>query len=119
MANPQLNDGQREAAWTVVKDALKKIEELAAGDSDLVFAFRRKIGKEIQYAERSGPTARRKLKLAKRKAQNNKCKSCNEELPLRYVVLDRHEAKAGYTFENTDLICEPCDRKRQEERGFR
>jgi ribosomal protein L37AE/L43A len=84
----------------------------------LLFAYRRKVAKELQYGERSGPMLRRRLKVQKRKEQNNKCAQCRERLPEKYTVLDRLEAAKGYTPENTRLLCEPCDRKIQAERGY-
>ena len=72
----------------------------------------------LVYDERSGPMARRKLKLTKRREQGGLCAICSEVLPDKYVVLDRFRAMDGYTAENTRLICEMCDRKIQAERGY-
>jgi ribosomal protein L44E len=91
---------------------------VAGNDRELLFAFRRKVAKELSYDERSKPIERRKLKLAKRKEQSGRCAICQNELPASYNVLDRFRAADGYTAENTRLICEPCDRKVQASRGY-
>src|SRR2546427_67504 len=57
-----------------------RIDTLSAGDPELKFAYRRKIGKELGYDERSKPTIRRALKMKKRKAQDGKCAICTELL---------------------------------------
>ncbi len=95
-----------------------ELEILAGGDKDLLFAYRRKVYKELTYDERSGPTARRKLKTLKRKEQNNLCPICGEQLPEKYAVLDRFRAVDGYVPENTRLIHQHCDVKTQEARGY-
>jgi hypothetical protein len=47
-----------------------RLLELAAGDADLLFAFRRKVYKELIYDERDKPMVRRRLKAAKRREQS-------------------------------------------------
>jgi hypothetical protein len=94
------------------------LDEAAHGDQDLLFALRRKIAKELTYDERSKPMARRALKRKMRALQNGLCPLCKDELPERYCVLDRFNAADGYVAENVRLICETCDRRVQEERGF-
>ena len=96
----------------------ERIAELSCSDTELRFALNRKISKELTYDERDKPMIRRKLKILKRKQQNGKCAQCDEPLPERYTVLDRFQALLGYTPENTQLICEPCDRRIQSQRGF-
>ncbi len=92
--------------------------ELAGDDADLLFAYRRKVAKMLVYDERSGPMVRRKLKITKRREQGGLCAICSEPLPDKYAVLDRFRAADNYTTENTRLVCEPCDRKVQAERGY-
>lgn len=77
---------------------------LSQGDAELLFAFRRKVCKELAYDERSKPQVRRKLKDQKWKEQRGRCAICREDIPERYTVLDRLNAVNGYTTENTRLI---------------
>jgi ribosomal protein L44E len=88
-------------------------------DPALLFAYRRKIAKELGYDERSKPMVRRRLKTLKRRTQNGTCPLCSEALPDKYAVLDRLDAAGGYTEDNTRLICEECDRQVQAQRAFR
>jgi len=92
---------------------------LSQGDEAMQWALRRKLAKELQFDERGKPTHRRKLKALKRKQQTNLCALCAEPLPVEDVILDRLEAMAGYTAENTRLLCRKCDYKIQKDRGFR
>jgi hypothetical protein len=96
------------------------LEELSAGDPELLFAYRRKLAKELIYDERSKPTQRRSLKRRKLIAQGGKCAICGESLPPAGLgtVLDRLNAMDGYTDENTRLICWDCDLKTQRKRAF-
>lgn len=99
----------------------QSLRELAGSDPALLFAYRRKLFKEFQYEERSKPSQRRKLKRLRFKEQDGRCKLCLTALePLgRNAVLDRLDGMGGYTQPNTRLLCAVCDRKVQEERGFR
>ncbi|WP_456738558.1 hypothetical protein [Bradyrhizobium sp. USDA 4471] len=96
-----------------------RLDELSGGDRLLRFAFNRKIAKELLYDERGRPGDRRKLKKLKREHQQGKCARCRNDLPKRGAVLDRFEATALYTFENTQLICDGCDKQIQEQRGYK
>ena len=96
-----------------------QLDTLAEGDPALLFAYRRKISKELTYDERGKPAVRKALKALLRRKQENRCATCSQPLPSRGAVLDRHEASLGYTEDNTRLICHDCDRKIQENRGFR
>jgi hypothetical protein len=84
----------------------------------LLFAYRRKIIKELGYDERGKPVARAKLKALKWELQNRKCAQCGGELPLKYSELDRKEAAAGYTVENTELVHAKCHQERQAQKGY-
>lgn len=99
-----------------IRDRLKV---LAGANEALLFAYRRKIAKELGYDERSEPMVRRRLKALKRRTQNGICPLCTKRLPDKYAVLDRLDAAGGYTEENTRLICERCDRDVQSQRAFR
>jgi hypothetical protein len=118
MPNRNLTLDELESARALLKDVRERLAALAAGDAELLFAYRRKIAKELGYDERSGPMVRRKLKAQKREEQGGLCARCREELPEKYVVLDRITASKGYTTENTRLICEKCDREVQAERRY-
>jgi hypothetical protein len=118
MPNRNLTLDELESARALLKDIRDRLAGLAAGDAELLFAYRRKIAKELAYDERSGPMARRKLKTQKRKEQGGLCARCQEGLPEKYAVLDRIAAAQGYTSENTRLICEKCDREVQAERRY-
>lgn len=118
MANRTLNKDELAKANKLLDRIRSDISELADGDGDLRFAYNRKIAKMLNYDERSGPMERRKVKLAKRKEQNDLCAICNQPLPEKYSVIDRIRAADGYTLENTRVLCEDCDRKVQAERRY-
>lgn len=96
----------------------ERLETLSDGDRALLFAYRRKISKELTYDERSKPKERMRLKKLKREEQGELCPICLMKLPDRYNVLDRLQAVDGYTPENTRLICNECDKKVQRERRY-
>jgi UTP:GlnB (protein PII) uridylyltransferase len=118
MANRQLTQKELEHANALLDEIRAKLEALSEGEKDLLFAYRRKIYKELTYDERSKPTARRKLKDGKWKEQRGLCAICRKELPSRYTVLDRINAADGYTKENTRLIHQECDVIQQESKGY-
>ncbi len=95
-----------------------KLDKLSQGDKELLFAYRRKIFKELGYDERSKPMVRRKLKDQKWKEQRGLCAICRKELPIKYTVLDRLSAVDGYTPENTRLIHQECDVAHQASKGY-
>lgn len=109
MANRQLTPEELERANALLEDIRSKLEALSKGEKDLLFAYRRKIFKELTYDERSKPTVRRKLKDQKWKEQRGLCAICDKELPDKYTVLDRLNAADDYTKENTRLIHQECD----------
>ena len=108
--------GKANALLAVVRE---RLAALSNGDKELLFAYRRKIVKELGYDERSKPSDRNKLKARKFGEQSGKCAECGEPLPEKYTVLDRKNAADGYTPENTELIHGDCDRKRQAAKGYR
>jgi hypothetical protein len=99
-------------------DVRSRLEAASAGDDQLLWALRRKLSKELSYLERGKPMERRALKLAKRVQQHGLRAICGQLLPEQGAVLDRKEAMAGYTLENTRLVRHECDRQVQAERGF-
>jgi len=118
MPNRRLTKEELQKANDLLGEIRARLDALSGHDSDLLFAFRRKVAKELGYDERSKPMARRKLKIQKRKDQGGMCPICSKPLPEKYTVLDRVNAAAGYTVENTRLIHEQCDRIVQHERGY-
>ena len=99
-------------------DVRAKLDRASGGDAQLLWALRRKLAKELSYLERGKPMERKALKLAKRVEQHGLCAICGQPLPEQGAVLDRKEAMAGYTVDNTRLVHYDCDRQVQAERGF-
>jgi hypothetical protein len=95
-----------------------QLTTLAGEDYELLFAYRRKVAKELTYDERSKPMARRRLKAQKMNEQDGNCTVCSQPLPAKYSVLDRFAAAAGYTATNTRLIHPECDRGVQTDRNY-
>ena len=121
MPTRKLNEEELARTNSLLEEVRLKIQSLSGNDSDLQFAIRRKIAKELSYDERGKPTQRKKLKLKMLRLQKGLCANCGEALPLlvRGAVLDRQNAMAGYTVENVKLIFRDCDDKLQEKRNFR
>jgi DNA repair exonuclease SbcCD ATPase subunit len=118
MPNRRLTAEELMEANRLLETVRARLHALAAGDPGLLFAFRRKVCKELSYDERDKPMVRRRLKAAKRREQGGTCPLCKKPLPEKYCVLDRFVAAAGYTSENTRLICADCDVKTQASRGY-
>jgi hypothetical protein len=114
-----LNEAELVAANTLLARVRADLDGIAGGDADLLFALRRKVAKELVHDERSKPMARRALKKRMRGIQNGLCPLCTGPLPERYCVLDRFNAADGYFEGNVRLLCEPCDRQAQADRGYR
>lgn len=118
MTNPRLTLEQLDLARELLQEVRLRLAALSGGDADLLFAYRRKIAKELSYDERSKPTIRRRLKQLKMTEQGGICVLCNEVLPARGAVLDRARAVDGYTVENTRLIHAECDVAYQASKGY-
>ena len=118
MTNPRLTPEQLDIARAYLDEIRQKLDALSGGDRDLLFAFRRKLFKELMHDERSKPMVRRRLKLLKMIEQDGRCPLCNELLPERGAVLDRTRAVDGYNAENTRLIHTTCDVAYQASRGY-
>lgn len=117
MTNRKLSPEELENAYKLLDDIRTRLKELSIGDDILLFAYRRKIFKQLSYDERSSPAARKRLKIFKHKQQGGICPICKKELPKTYVDLDRINAADGYTKENTRLVhfdCHIQDQKRKE-----
>lgn len=118
MANRNLTPEERESANDLLTMVRAQLHGLAGGDLDLLFAYRRKLFKELTYDERGKPAHRNKLKARKFGEQHGICPECGKILPEKYSELDRKNAADGYTSENTELIHGECHRKRQAARGY-
>lgn len=118
MPNRRLTAQELTEAKRLLDTVRARLLELAADDAGLLFAYRRKVYKELVYDERGSPMFRRRLKAVKRKEQEGICPLCHNPLPEKYCVLDRFVAATGYTPENTQLICPVCDVKTQASRGY-
>lgn len=118
MANRRLTAEELIKARALLDEVRGKLVALSGEDKELLFAYRRKIYKELGYDERSKPTVRRALKDKKWKEQRGLCALCKKELPATYTVLDRLNAVDGYTVENTRLIHRDCDVSHQKSKGY-
>jgi hypothetical protein len=118
MANRNLSPDELSRANQLLTEIRERLTNLAGGDPLLLFAYRRKVMKELQYDERGKPIARAKLKALKWGQQNGRCAHCGEALPLKYSELDRKNAPDGYTAENTELVHAKCHQERQAAKGY-
>lgn len=119
MSNRQLSEDELKNLFQpLFAETTAKLLDLSNGDVGLHWALRRKLYKELSYAERGKPSHRKRLKKQKRSEQDGLCHICNSTLPDSGAVLDRYEAMAGYTSENTRLLCPDCDRKEQASKGY-
>jgi hypothetical protein len=118
MPNRNLSADELQRANELLADIRKRLTDLAAGDHLLLFAYRRKVAKELGYDERGKPEVRKQLKALKWGLQSGKCPQCGGELSLKYSELDRKNAADGYTMENTELIHAKCHQERQAVKGY-
>jgi 5-methylcytosine-specific restriction endonuclease McrA len=116
----KLTAKELEKARVLVERVRVSLEGLSAGEAELLFAYRRKIAKQLMYDERSSPAKRKSLKRRKLISQDGKCAPCGAPLPPAGLgsVLDRLNAMDGYADANTRLLCRDCDLKTQRERAF-
>jgi 5-methylcytosine-specific restriction endonuclease McrA len=118
MANRRLTDAERELLAPLLDEVRQRLRQLASGDEELHWAFRRRLFNQLQYDERLKPPYRAALKQKKRTAQKGLCNVCGTPLPDSYAILDRLEAMKGYTPENTQLLCARCDSDKQRKLGY-
>lgn len=118
MPNRNLARDELKQSNELLTEIRGRLVDLAGGDPLLLFAYRRKLVKELGYDERGKPGARGKLKALKWGQQDGKCAHCCDELPLRYSELDRRNAADGYTVENTELVHAKCHQARQAAKGY-
>lgn len=113
MPNRNLTPDEMKHANKLLTEVRARLAKLAGDDKQLLFAYRRKVVKELGYDERSKPAHRNKLKALKWRLQSRRCVHCGEEMPLKYSELDRKIAVDGYTEENTELVHAKCHHERQ------
>jgi UTP:GlnB (protein PII) uridylyltransferase len=118
MPNRTLMTDELEKANALLRDIRARLHRLAGEDAAWLFAYRRKIAKELGYDERGKPMMRKLLQLNKRIPQKGLCAECQKELPKRGAELDRINAMDGYTEANTRLVHHECHVKSQEEKGY-
>jgi hypothetical protein len=118
MPNRRLTAEELARAMEVLAEVRQRLDRLSAGDKDLLFAYWRKVSKELIYDERKKPSDRRKLKTIMWAAQDGKCAHCQKDLPLKRSELDRKEAAKGYVRENVELVHAHCHHERQEAKGY-
>jgi hypothetical protein len=116
--NRNLTPDELKRANKLLADIRERLTKLAGGDPLLLFAYRRKVAKELTYDERGKPGSRKELKALKWGQQQGKCAHCRRRLPLKYSELDRKNAADGYTARNTDLVHGKCHRERQAAKGY-
>jgi hypothetical protein len=119
LPNPRLTPEQLTRANELLSKIRADLVALSKADPLLLFAYRRKIAKELTYDERGSPMHRRALKRRKWVEQGGTCPLCLKDLPQTYTVLDRYEAVPGYIDSNVRLVHQDCDRQTQTERGYR
>src|SRR5438105_14237822 len=115
MPNRQLDKEELKKAGELLDLIRIKLNELSGDDRNLLFAYRRKIYKELTYDERGKPMQRKILKAQKLVQQDYKCAKpeCKTDLRAGEPELHRFEAALKYTPENTELLCRECHRKQQ------
>jgi hypothetical protein len=118
MPNRNLSADELTKANALLAHIRDQLKSLSGNDPLLLFAYRRKIAKELQYDERGKPGARGKLKAMKWGLQNGKCAECGLDLPMKYSELDRKAAAEGYTSENTELVHAKCHQARQAAKSY-
>lgn len=119
MANPRLSNEQRTELFApLLKSVNAQIFALSVGDSQLMWAIRRKLAKELIYIERSTPAARNKLKASMWTKQGGKCAICSQTMPQKGSELDRTEAYLGYVESNVRLVHHECHVNDQEGKRY-
>lgn len=114
-----LTPNEREKTNALLRQTYKRIEKIAGGDPELVFAIRRRMIVKLTHAERGTPAQRNALKRIKLVEQNGLCPLCDKGLPLRYAELDRFVASSGYTVGNTRLVHHRCHIDDQAKKKYR
>lgn len=118
MPNRKLTPVEITASVKLHDSIRKQLDNLSAGDPELLFALRRRLVVKLTHDERGTPAHRNKIKALKRVEQNGKCALCPDPLPMKYAELDRIVASAGYTVENTRLVHHDCHIKDQQVKRY-
>jgi hypothetical protein len=119
MPNPQLTNEQRERLFKPLFDLVRaELQRLSEGDTNLLWALRRKLAKELVYLERGTPAHRNKLKALMWEKQNGVCALCEKSMPQKNSELDRCEAVLGYIESNVRLLCHDCHINDQDKKKY-
>jgi hypothetical protein len=119
MAGPRLTDDQRAKLFApLFKRVVADLQRVSGGNSNLLWALRRKLAKELTYLERSTPMERRLLKVLMWAKQDRKCAICKKRLELKNSELDRKVTVRGYTERNVRLVHHDCHIQDQARRGY-
>jgi hypothetical protein len=114
-----LGEGEQQKATKLLLSFIRsKLISLSRSDPDLLFAYRRKIYKELIYDERGKPMYRRKLKQEKWGEQKGKCAVCRRAMPLKDSEMDRIKPMKRYTLKNIRVVHHDCHRQLQEKLRF-
>jgi len=116
--NRKLTPVEIEQAVKLLHSIRKRLDQISAGDPELLFALRRRLVVKLTHDERGTAAQRNKIKRLKRAEQNDLCPICSKKLPLKYAELDRFSASAGYTMENTRLVHHDCHIKDQKQKAY-
>jgi hypothetical protein len=115
---PRLNEKQLLQAKALFDELEKRIKRLSKSNSKLVFAYRRKLRKWLEYEERGTPTYRRKLKEIMWERRQGLCAICGKKMPKKEVELDRRDPVKGYQIKNVRLVHHKCHREDQKSKRF-
>jgi len=118
MSNRKLSPIEISGAVKLLNSIRANLDRISGGDPELLFALRRRLVVKLTHDERGTPAHRNKIKRLKRAEQNGMCPICGKELPLKYAELDRFNASAGYTVENTRLVHHACHIQDQAEKSY-
>ncbi|MFZ2853453.1 MAG: hypothetical protein WAZ34_05000 [Rhodocyclaceae bacterium] len=119
MTNPQLTKEQRTQLFAPLFERVKaELDTFSGGNTQLMWALRRKLAKELVYIERSTPAVRNKLKALMWAKQNGGCALCNKPMPQKGSELDRFEAYLGYVENNVRLVHHECHIKDQADKRY-
>lgn len=119
MPGPRLTDEQRTKVFApLFRRVLADLQRASGGKSDLLWALRRKLAKELTYLERSKPSQRKILKALMWGKQRGKCALCKKSMPLKNSELDRKNTVRGYVESNVRLVHHKCHINDQARRRY-
>ena len=116
----RLDGEELKKAAKFLKSIRVKLESLSGRDPNLLFAYRRKICRELKSDEGGKFAERKLLRAQKLILQHFKCANpkCRKDLRTVEAEMHRFDAPLGYTLENTQVLCRNCHRKQQAARAF-